>query len=359
MTVRTAQEKAILGIGLATGAGLATCIGASVVFCRPLMEMANNKFLAGGLAFSAGVMLYISLFEIIHKSANGFTVTTDACRETSLVEDCKPGPIPQLYALLSFALGIAIMYLIEIIVHKLVGRCEHFDADLALQDYKGCCESRNLDVDIRHSRQDADEHAVGPSSVELGVPVEPRSLKKESVEFDKPRMISQAQSERLRTTGIITALAIGFHNAPEGIVTFLGAYDDSEALAFELFFAILMHNIPEGLCIAIPVFYSTESPWKGFLWAFLSGLTETVGAFIGLLIIHLAAGDNTDIKSDNPVFGVLFGVVAGVMVMVCFQEILPTSYKYDPNQKITTHAIMAGMLVMGFSIFLFEHAAAC
>merc|ERR1719188_1302658 len=104
--------------------------------------------------------------------------------------------------------------------------------------------------------------------------------------------------------GLKTAIAIGLHNLPEGIATFVGTLADP-AVGATLAIAIAIHNIPEGLCVALPIYYATDSRLKGFLWALFSGLSEPIGAFIGWLIIK-STGDDM----NQYVYGVLFGLVS-------------------------------------------------
>merc|ERR1711956_205088 len=108
--------------------------------------------------------------------------------------------------------------------------------------------------------------------------------------------------------------------------------------------AIAIHNIPEGLCVALPISYATESPLTGFVWALLSGLSEPIGAFIGWLIIK---GTGDDMNQA------VFGVVAGMMVMIVLLELLPTASKYDPQDSVVTTSLVIGMLVMAAPLCIF------
>lgn len=79
--------------------------------------------------------------------------------------------------------------------------------------------------------------------------------------------------------GILTGLAIAIHNFPEGLATFVATLS-SPSLGAALCIAVALHNIPEGVCVAMPVYYATGSRWKGFLWAFLSGISEPLGEWL-------------------------------------------------------------------------------
>lgn len=113
----------------------------------------------------------------------------------------------------------------------------------------------------------------------------------------------------LQKMGLLTALAIGIHNLPEGLATFIAALSDPlNGVAIAV--AIALHNIPEGVCVAMPVYYATGSRWKGFLWAFLSGISEPIG---GLLAYAVLYGN----RMSETAYGVLFCIVGGMMVRGC------------------------------------------
>lgn len=110
--------------------------------------------------------------------------------------------------------------------------------------------------------------------------------------------------------------------------------------------AIAIHNIPEGICVAIPIYYATGSRLKGFVWATLSGVTELVGALFGFIVLRKVL--------TQTVYGVLFGLVAGMMVYISLKQLLPTAHKYDPEDRVTTAFLVVGMLVMSISLILFK-----
>ncbi|CBN75509.1 Zinc transporter zupT, Zinc transporter ZIP, metal ion transmembrane transporter activity [Ectocarpus siliculosus] len=156
--------------------------------------------------------------------------------------------------------------------------------------------------------------------------------------------VADGDNEKLVRMGLLTAVAIGIHNFPEGLATFVAALSDP-SVGLALAVAIGIHNIPEGLCVAIPVYYATGNRWKAFGWALLSGVSEPIGAGLGWLILK-------DIMSEL-VYGLLFGVVAGMMVNITIHELIPTAVRYDPTDKVTTNSIIAGMAIMALSLTLF------
>lgn len=151
---------------------------------------------------------------------------------------------------------------------------------------------------------------------------------------------------KLVRMGVMTAVAIGIHNFPEGLATFVSTLSDPSVGA-ALAIAIAIHNIPEGLCVAIPVYYATGNRWKAFGWALLSGISEPIGAGIGWIVLK-------DHMSET-VYGILFGVVAGMMVTITIHELIPTAIRYDPADKVTTNSIVVGMAIMALSLLLFKY----
>ena len=143
--------------------------------------------------------------------------------------------------------------------------------------------------------------------------------------------------------GIFTALAISIHNFPEGLATFMSALQDPQ-IAIAVAIAIAIHNIPEGIAVAMPIYYATGNRKKAFLFSFLSGLTEPIGALIGYLIF-------LPIMSDL-VFGIVFASVAGIMVFISLDELLPASREYG-KPYLSMYGLIGGMLIMALSLLLF------
>ena len=155
--------------------------------------------------------------------------------------------------------------------------------------------------------------------------------------------LEQANSHHLRRTGIMLALAITIHNFPEGIATFVTALNGVE-MALPIVVAIAIHNIPEGIAVSVPIYQSTGSRRKAMTWTVLSGLAEPVGAVLGFFLLkaflHEAA------------FGVLFALIAGIMVYIALDELLPTAHEYGDGHKVIW-GVVGGMMVMAVSLLLF------
>lgn len=156
---------------------------------------------------------------------------------------------------------------------------------------------------------------------------------------------SADENQRLVKMGMNTALAIGLHNFPEGLATFVAALDDPKVGSI-LAFAIAIHNIPEGLCVALPIFYATGKRVNAFMWALLSGASEFIAALLGWAILANSFSDD--------MYALLFGLVAGMMVIISIRELLPTAHFYDPEDTCVTHTFIAGMGLMAISLVMFQ-----
>ncbi len=170
--------------------------------------------------------------------------------------------------------------------------------------------------------------------------------------FENPHEIRQVEQldenskdsrqARLYRMGLLSAFAIAIHNFPEGIATFMAAIADP-ALGIAIATAIAIHNIPEGIAISIPVFYATGSRKKAFYLSFLSGLSEPVGAGIGFLILMPFI--------TQTLMGILFAGVAGIMVFISLDELLPAAETYGEHH-LAVYGLIAGMMVMAASLLL-------
>lgn len=171
-------------------------------------------------------------------------------------------------------------------------------------------------------------------------------------EFENPHEIRKVEEvdqkkadrdKKLMRMGLFTALAIAIHNFPEGLATFTAAINDP-TLGIPIAVAIAIHNIPEGIAVSVPIFYATANKGKAFWYSFSSGLAEPVGAIIGYLIL---------LPFLTPVvFGVLFAAVAGIMVFISLDELLPSAEKYGEHH-LSIYGLIAGMVIMAVSLLLF------
>jgi zinc transporter, ZIP family len=142
--------------------------------------------------------------------------------------------------------------------------------------------------------------------------------------------------------GLFSAFAIALHNFPEGMATFFAALENVR-LGVGIAIAIALHNIPEGIAIALPIYQATKSRAKGFTYALLSGLAEPVGALIGFLLFSTLL--------PTAVFGMVFPFVAGIMVYISLDELLPTAEKYGKHH-LSMLGLIAGMALMALSLLI-------
>lgn len=154
---------------------------------------------------------------------------------------------------------------------------------------------------------------------------------------------AEARDERLVRMGVLTALAIGIHNFPEGLATFVSALQDP-ALGLSVAIAIAIHNIPEGIAVSVAIFYGSGDRRKAFLYSLFSGLAEPVGALVGWVILR---------PFMSPVvFGVLFAAVGGIMVFISLDQLLPAAEKYGFHH-LAIYGLISGMAIMAVSLLLF------
>jgi len=262
------NDTILFAFGLTLFAGLATGIGSALAF---LAKKNNPGFLGISLGFSAGVMIYVSLMEIVPKA------------RTSL-EQVWPLAAASTGAVLAFFGGILLMALID----RLVPGFEN-----------------------PHELRSGDDQTP--------------------------------EKRTLLRMGVFSALAIAIHNFPEGLATFPGALENP-ALGIGIAMAIAIHNIPEGIAVSVPIYYATGDRKKAFLFSFLSGLSEPLGALLGFFFL---------LPFLTPaLFGLVFAAVAGIMVYISFDELLPTAEKYGRHHLVLA-GLVAGMAVMAVSLLLF------
>jgi len=165
----------------------------------------------------------------------------------------------------------------------------------------------------------------------------------ERLEVDDP-FFKEHNAEYIRRVGLLTALAITAHNFPEGLATFFATLENP-AVGLPLAFAIAIHNVPEGIAIAVPVFYATGNKTYAFVACLLSGLAEPIGAILGYALLRPYLSD--------AVFGSVFGIIAGVMVFLALDELLPAAKRYAKGHE-TVYGLITGMGALAVSLVLFK-----
>lgn len=147
-------------------------------------------------------------------------------------------------------------------------------------------------------------------------------------------------ASKMRRSGLLFALAIGVHNFPEGMATFAAGIN-SLTLGIPIAVAVALHNIPEGITVSVPIYHATGSRKKAFMYSMVSGLAEPVGAGIAMLVLYPFLSET--------LLSVLFASVAGTMVFIAFDELLPMAERWGFHH-LSIYGIITGMLLMGFTL---------
>jgi len=178
----------------------------------------------------------------------------------------------------------------------------------------------------------------------------PHSYEEESAEDhplgiagEKGKSVSAASASALKRGGIFIAIGIAIHNFPEGMITFASAATGDVSLGIMIAVAVALHNIPEGIAVSVPILYSTGSRKKAFTYSFLSGLAEPVGALIGFLVLMPFLTES--------VLSMTLAFVAGIMVYISLDEILPMAHKYG-REHLVIIGVILGMAIMAVSLLL-------
>ncbi len=299
-------ENVWLAFGLTLFAGMATGIGSLIAFTA---KRTNHRFLSIAMGFSAGVMLYISFVEIFFKGAEMLTERYGSYWGNWINAGAFFG-------------GMLFIGVIDTLVPA-----------------------------YENPHETPTEDEIRPlHDPDAPLPEGERSERLEAVrQLQEQEPYSTEAHRKLLRMGIFTALAIAIHNFPEGLVTFLTALEDP-SLGVAIAVALALHNIPEGISISVPIFYATGNRKKAFMYSFLSGLAEPVGALIayGLLLLFFR---ETGVPPQ--VTGILFAGVAGVMVYISLDELLPTSRAYGKGHD-TLIGLVGGMVVMALSLLLMQ-----
>jgi ZIP family zinc transporter len=299
------MQNVLIALGLTMFAGLATGIGSVIAFTA---QRTNYRFLSVATGFSAGVMLYVSFVEIFFKGVESLVASY--------------GDYWGHWAnAASFFSGMLLIGLIDNLIpsaenpHEVHSEEETkplHDPSAPIPDFVSAeCFTEGNDG----------SHDHGP------------------------------HHQKLMRMGLFTALAIGIHNFPEGLATFLAALQDP-SLGVAIAIAVALHNIPEGISVSVPIYYATGNRKKAFFYSVLSGLAEPIGAVMAYFAIRFFLGGDTGVIPPQ-VMGVLFGGVAGIMVYISLDELLPTSRAYGRGHD-SLYGLMAGMIVMALSLLLMK-----
>ncbi|EKJ3017596.1 zinc transporter ZupT [Campylobacter jejuni] len=283
-------EQIFIAMLLTLFAGFSTAIGSIIAFFSRKDDL---RVLSLGLGFSAGVMIYISFMEILPTTLKDFKNHYDS-------------HWAELLGLACFFGGI----LISLLIDKLIPE----------------------DVNPHEPKEDLSELKICP------LPQKGQNPPK----FHPGEKLHQINTKALKRTGIFTALAIAIHNFPEGFATFISSLDNL-TLGIAIAIAVAIHNIPEGLAVSLPIYHATGDKKKAFIYSALSGLAEPLGAFVGALILLPFIGDLT--------LAISFAVIAGIMVFISLDELLPAAKTYDKAHD-SLYGLIVGMAIMALSLNL-------
>lgn len=153
-------------------------------------------------------------------------------------------------------------------------------------------------------------------------------------EYDEEK--GEAPHANLLRVGFVSMLAIALHNFPEGIATFMAGYGDL-TMGISIAVAIAFHNIPEGIAVAMPIYFGTGSKKKAFGYTFLSGMVEPIGALLAFLLLRPFLND--------AVLGAVFSLVAGIMMYIAIEELIPSSRQYG-HDRMALVATLGGVAIM-------------
>ncbi|EAL1772292.1 zinc transporter ZupT [Campylobacter jejuni] len=286
-------EQIFIAMLLTLFAGFSTAIGSIIAFFSRKDDL---RVLSLGLGFSAGVMIYISFMEILPTALKDF-------------KNYYNSHWAELLGLACFFGGI----LISLLIDKLIPE----------------------DVNPHEPKEDLSELKICP------LPQKGQNPPK----FHPGEKLHQINTKALKRTGIFTALAIAIHNFPEGFATFISSLDNL-TLGIAIAIAVAIHNIPEGLAVSLPIYHTTGDKKKAFIYSALSGFAEPLGAFVGALILLPFIGDLT--------LAISFAVIAGIMVFISLDELLPAAKTYDKAHD-SLYGLIAGMAIMALSLNLLEY----
>jgi ZIP family zinc transporter len=278
----------VYAITLSAIASLATVVGSVLAM---VAKKPGPRLMAIALGFSAGVMMFVSFAEMLASSIH------DA------------GFLP---AIACFFGGTVLMFAIDLVVpHLFVSE----QADKWVKDGAEACFDLPTGQDAGRGHGWRRRHRRGPA---------------------------RENRHSLMRAGLLIALGIGIHNLPEGMATFAGAIKD-RGLGLAIAAAIALHNIPEGLAVGLPVLCATGSKQRAFWIAFLSGGAELLGALLAAAVLMPFL--------TPTVLALTLAAVAGLMVFISFDELIPGSYAYGFDH-LSVIGITAGMALMAVSIWL-------
>jgi ZIP family zinc transporter len=278
------METILLALLLSILAGLSTTIGSLIAF---FVRKPSNEFISFIMGFSAGVMILVSFVELLQ----------EGIRTTGM-----------LGGILFFLMGMGLMLLIDF------GVTHYYEYEDGIS-----LEESHEKHDQGHGRRNGRGH-----------------------QRRHRHQRQSSQQRQLRKTSVLVTLGVFIHNFPEGMATFIGTLKEFE-LGLLITIAIALHNIPEGIAVAATVSTYNDSKLKPFLWSFVSGISEPLGALtVGFFLFPFI---------NDVVLAAMLSVVGGFMVYISLDELLPMSRSLG-KEHLSILGITTGMLVMAISLAL-------
>ncbi|KAI7907212.1 Zinc/iron permease [Cokeromyces recurvatus] len=312
---------------------LSCVLGASVVFLgRKVLE--NSKFLSSSMALGGGVLIFNSLYTLLPASQQKLNNSN-------------------FWTFLCFFIGVLFTVILSFIIQSCAPRAIHTcDPTTHIVVAKNNIE----EVILESNEEDNTSKPILPyhhhhsrrvDMIEYGTIV----VSEEGAEEDEVDNINHSHLHENKADyfliGIQTAIAICIHKFPEGLIMFI-SNESSSQLGLNVAAAMIMHNLIEGFLIALPLYYATGSRFAAFMYAsFLGGMSQPLGAILGLLVIR-----NVDYIQEKYLFGIIFGVVSGMMCLIAVQSMLPQAIRTDKSNQCVPLFFFIGILFISLSSLL-------
>lgn len=316
------QLNLLVAFGVNGIAALMTLVGGMVVFSSELLRAASPLVLALALGMSGGVTIFIALVPLF---TNSFSEFSDAFTSGSGSGDSDDISGDAWLATTGvFGGGIMLSYLIDFLVQQLT-------------------PGHNPNGTARTHEVTRDSFDSADDKVELRPPLEFT----QDPGMDIFVRMDESAKEKLQTMGILSAIAVGIHNIPEGMATFV-ASSEQVYIGASLALGVGLHNIAEGVAVAAPIYFATGSRGKAVLWCFWSAVAQHIGGLIAYVSMGMDADDGTQ--------GILYGLSAGMIVGIAVKELIPTAYLYaNGRMHLVSAGALAGTFLMACCLIFFKY----
>ena len=301
------MDQAFFAILLSLIAGLSTTIGSVIAI---VIKKQNPRFISFIMGFSAGIMILVSFVELLQESIefNGLFI-----------------------GILFFLLGMIIMFVIDVRISH------HYEFEDKDYELLLCQDNNPLETKVINSNPKSKNHKRSKLNDHYS---RFKQRHKQRQQRLRQTILKNNGNPKLYKTSLLVAVGIFIHNFPEGIAVSIGTIKEVE-LGILLTFAIALHNIPEGIAVSVPVYACTGSKKRAFMWSFLSGISEPIGAILTWLILAPFI--------NNYIMNAMLAVVGGLMVYISLDELLPISRSLA-KEHFSILGIILGIFVMTISL---------